>query len=229
MAPPELVTLYDTIGADAARIPADAVKVAGYATGTPEIVWGEAAWRRFPHAGHVVVDQSAGGGVYAANQAGVYDIESGAGTAARFAELAVRRHAGGDANCGYGSRSSLAAAAAALDATRLPGLGVGWWRGHVDWWLADPNLSIAQATALVGTVLDGFRIPAVQWATPSTNPDTKVPGGTLRSLNLDLSVALASWFPAPPPTVPWQAGALRLARQLETLGTALVTLLEAHQ
>lgn len=233
----QIVTMFDTIGTDAGNIPPGAVKVAGYVTGTPDIMWNASAWARFDRAGRVRVDQSPAGGAYALHMANgkpaidadVYDMELRAGTADRFAELAPQRHAAGAGNCGYGTPTTRAAAAAALDA--MPGLE---WRGSFGWWLADPNLNEAEADALIGQVIDGFYTVAVQWATPTTNPDTPVPGSTsgatLKSANLDLNRALAAWHPAPaPPAVPWQHSALQMARQLETLGTALVTLLEAHQ
>lgn len=233
----QLVTMYDTIGADAAHIPPSAVKVGGYVTGTG-IAWPPSAWERFSHAGRVRIDQSPAGEAYLIKMTGtgggktyrtgadVYDMEDLAGTVARFGVLAPPRVAAGAGNCGYGTRSTAAAAAAELDSKGSKG----WWHGHVDWWLADPNLDLAEASALVGTFLFGFRVRAVQWATPTTNPDTSVPGGTLKSLNLDLSVADAAWFPAPaPPAAPWQAQALRMARELEQSAQGLRAFLGAHQ
>lgn len=220
-----LVTMYDTIGANADRIPANAVKVAGYRTGSGGIEWSTANWARFPDAGKVVIDQSPGGLAYASGTANVYDIEQNAGTIAEFAIVAASRHQRGMGNCPYASRSNLQATAAAFDAIKNDG----WWRG-MDAWLADPNLSLSEASALVGTNLFGFTIRAVQWAWPSTNPDTSVPGGTLKSLNLDLSVAEAAWFPARAPAPPpWPAQALTEAKGAQVHLTSLIKILEAHQ
>lgn len=220
-----VVTMYDAIHADAGHVPADALKVAGYVTGSPEILWTDPDWKRFPHAGKVAIDQSPDGDLYAGNKAGVYDIEANAGTPAKFAQIAASRHARDLSNCPYGSRSSLQATEQALDNVKADG----WWHG-MDAWLADPSLSLAEATALIGTTLFGFTLRAVQWAWPSTNPDTSVPGGTLRTLNIDLSVAEASWFPAPAPVPPaWQVQALNEAAASQVHLSNLTRILEAHQ
>lgn len=213
----DVVTMYDTIGSNAGKIPADARKVAGYLTGSAGVPWSTADWARFPHAGHVTIDQSPLAYAYAAGTAHVLDIEQGAGTIARFLDLMPGRKAAGHGNCPYGGTTTLQQLAAALDQT-----GSSWHGMHA--WLANPSLTLAQATDLIGTELYGFNIQAVQWATPRSNPALQVPGGTLGSLSLDVSVAAASWHPAPgtPAPVPWQATALDLTTQLADL-------LRAHQ
>lgn len=218
-------TMYDTIHADAGHIPADAVKVAGYVTGTADILWTASDWARFPHAGKVRIDQSPAGLLYAKGDANVYDIEANAGTVAQFAAIAPVRHGRGMTNCPYASTTGLQKLEGALDAVKADG----WWHG-MDAWLADPSLSLAAATKLIGTIMFGFKIRAVQWAWPSTNPDNSVPGGTLKELNLDLSVTDAAWYPntAPVPT-PWQVTALDLAESAQTSTTRLAALLKAHQ
>lgn len=233
----QLVTMYDTIGADYPNIPAAAEKVAVYVTGSGGVLWPPHAAARFTRAGKVLVDQSPAGSKYAMVRdpggrpligADCYDMEQLAGTAERFAQLVPPRYDAGLDNCGYGTPSTLEAAAALLDA--VPDRLHGWWHGRVDWWLANPNLSLSEAAALVGTVDHGFVIRAVQWATPTTNPTTAVPGGTLKQLNLDLSVADVAWFPAPaPPAGPWQARALIMARELEQAAQGLQSFLAAHQ
>lgn len=219
-------TMYDTIHADAGHIPADAVKVAGYVTGTADILWTASDWARFPHAGKVRIDQSPAGAHYANGDANVYDIEANAGTVAQFAvTLAPSRHQRGMTNCPYSSRSGLASLETALDAVKADG----WWHG-MDAWLADPSLSLAEATRLIGTILNGFKIRAVQWAWPSTNPDNKVPGGTLGELNLDLSVTDAAWYPATAPVPPaWPVQALAAVESAAGALARAETLLKAHQ
>jgi hypothetical protein len=227
-AKPQVVTMYDTVHAAAMHIPAGAAKIGGYVTGTPDIQWTAADWARLPHAGHVRIDQSAAGLAYASVKADVYDVETGAGTPTQFAALASKRQGLNEGNSVYASRLNLAAAAAALDRIDRP---AGWWHG-MPAWLADPNLNLSEATALVGTVLEGFTLAAVQWAWPTTNPNTEVEGGTLKTLNLDLSVALDSWFPAtsaPPPPPTWQAEALTEAEGAQVHLTRLTALLKAHQ
>jgi hypothetical protein len=154
-------------------------------------------------------------------------MEQFAGTPARFAQLCQIRHAKKLPNCGYGSHISLTNAAAEL--ADVKGMPDGWWQGAVGCWLADPSLSIAEASKLVGTILyGGLACVAVQWATPSSNPDTKAGTGTLAALNLDLSIARADWFPAIPGPEAWQTKALGQARQLATAATALADLLQAN-
>jgi hypothetical protein len=221
------VTMLDTIGADYANIPTGTAKVAGYVTGTPDIIWPPQAWDRFPRAGKVRVDQSEQGDLYAAGEADVYDMEAYAGTPARFAQIAAARHARGLLNCGYGSRISLQQAANYLAALPMPE--EGWWRGSVSCWLADPDLSLGEASVLIGQVLfGGLACVAVQWATPASNPGTVVGTGTLESLNLDMSIARAGWIPGKPDPDAWQMQALLKARQLATAATSLADLLEAN-
>jgi len=222
-----LATMYDTIGADARNIPAGALKAAGYVTGPSDILWATAAWDRLTVAGKVRVDQSPAGDLYAAGMADVYDMEQHAGTPARFALGAAERHHRGQPNCGYGSRDTLEQVAGYLDA--ITDLGPGWWHG-AGCWLADPSLSMAEASSLVGTeMFGGLLVEAVQWATPTSNPDTVVGTGTLKSLNLDLSVARSGWFPAKNIPDPWQLQALSLSKALQADAAKLTQLLEAHQ
>ena len=63
-------------------------------------------------------------------------------------------------------------------------------------WLANWNLSEAEADAALGTAIAGIRIVGVQWASPTSNPGTKVPGSnlTLAQAQLDLSVTVPGWF-----------------------------------
>jgi hypothetical protein len=226
MATIQLVTMYDTIGDDAKNIPAGASKAAGYVTGTPDILWPQSAWDRLPKAGKVRVDQSAALAAYAAGLADVADLEQYAGTPAKFAIAAADRHGRGQGNCAYGSRATLEQVAGALNA--VEGLAAGWWHG-AHCWLADPSLSLAQASNLVGTeMFGGLAVVAVQWATPQSNPDTSAGTGTLRSLNLDLSVARADWFPAKPGPELWQVQALNLARSVQDDAAQMIKLLESN-
>jgi hypothetical protein len=69
--------------------------------------------------------------------------------------------------------------------------------GHtgVDLWVANWSLSEAEAARLLTTSGD-YPVVAVQWASPTSNPNTPVPGSTrtLAEANVDLSVTVASWF-----------------------------------
>jgi hypothetical protein len=199
------VTMIDATGASAHNIP-QAPKVAGYVTGSGIVPWSAADWALFPHSGHVRIDQDAG----ASDPLGsdVLDVEYQAATVAEVPGWVKTRIAHGITwSTIYGTDSTLAACRAALDAAGPHG----WYAGHVDCWLADWNLSQAQAAALVGTLVHGLSCRAVQWASPSSNPATIVPGShlTLAQANVDLSVAAESWHPAPstpkpPPPPPAQ-------------------------
>src|SRR5215468_11077562 len=103
--------MIDATGAAAAHIPTTAPKVAGYVTGSFPVPWLPAQWERFPHSGHVRIDQSPSGAAYAAGHADVYDIEEFAGTVAHFPGLVKTRLAGGLEFCDlYASRAVTAQA-----------------------------------------------------------------------------------------------------------------------
>jgi hypothetical protein len=218
-----VTTMYDTIGDDAGNIPANAAKVAGYVTGSGGILWPQSAWDRLANAGKVRVDQSETLEVYAAGLADVGDMEEYAGTPARFAMGAAERHGRNEPNCAYGSHDTLEQLAAALDAVQ--GMQKDWWHGTTCW-VADPSLSLAEASRLIGTTMfGGLLVVAVQWATPTSNPDTAVGTGTLKSLNLDLSVARSDWFPGKPGPEAWQVQALNAARAAAAAAAQVIKLL----
>jgi hypothetical protein len=166
-------TMIDSIHATCHNIPTGTRKAAGYVTGSADIRWTRADWDRFDprHTGLVRIDQSFGG---------------------RVAHWVRTRHAAGKRFSDvYANRSTFPAVAAALDAAGPQGM----FHRHVRLWLADWSLSRAQAAALLGTYLDGHKIVAVQWASPSSNPDTPLPRSslTLKQANCDLSVTLDYW------------------------------------
>jgi hypothetical protein len=195
--------MIDAIGASAGHIPTAAPKVAGYVTGTGPVPWTAAHWAQFPHSGHVRIDQSPSGGTYAAGDADVYDIENLAGIPSHFPGLVKVRLAAGKAFSDfYASRSDVPSVVQALNGAGA----AGWWHGHVRLWLADWSLNLNEAENLIGTHLDGLLVVAVQWASPSSNPGTNLPGTglTLREANCDLSVTADYWHAAPvlPPPPP---------------------------
>ena len=196
-------TMLDAVRTSARNIPASTRKVAGYGTGSGVVPWTPAEWGLFPHAGHVRVDQTPALATFAGGDADVADIEALAGMISSFVVAVKHRIAKGITwSTAYGTDGTLAAVRAALDAAGPHG----WYYGHVDCWLADWNLSAAQAAALVGTLVHGMTCRAVQWASPSSNPRTAVPGGTLTlaQAGVDLSMAEAAWHPAPTPPPPPQ-------------------------
>jgi hypothetical protein len=182
------VTMLDATGLDAANIPGSAAKVAGYVTGSGVVPWDSADWALFPKAGHVRIDQTAELTAWAAGDADVADMEAGAATQATVIAQGLERQAKGWYSFAYVSQANLAALRSAASAAGLTTLQV---------WLADWDLSEAEAAALLGG-----DVVAVQWASPSSNPATIVPGGTatLAEANVDISVTVPAWFAYQPAT-----------------------------
>jgi hypothetical protein len=180
--------LIDAIHANAADIPAGTGKVAGYVTGTADIQWTAADWARFPESGHVRIDQSPGLSAWASGGADVADMENGAATQDTVIAQAKVRQAKKWFSFTYVSQGNLSSL---RDAVSTAGLS-----GSMCYWIADWDLSEEEAAAaLTDTIV------AIQWASPSSNPLTVVPGGsrTLAEANVDLSVANPSWFAYDPP------------------------------
>jgi hypothetical protein len=178
--------MIDTIHADVGNIPVSTPKVAGYITGTADIRWTTADWDRFPNSGKVRINQDGSTDVSEAGIANVADYEAGAFTEAQVLEwVKLRKHS--DLACAiYVAASSRAALTSALKEAGHTG---------VDLWVADWSLSEAEAAELLTTSGD-YPVVAVQWASPASNPNTLVPGGskTLAEANVDLSITVASWF-----------------------------------
>jgi len=188
--------MIDAIRVNAHNIPSGTPKVAGYVTGTGVVPWTAAQWDLFPRSAKVRIDQSPSLAVFAAGHADVADVESLAGTVGSFVNAVRDRIAAGVRwSTIYGTDSTLAAAASELAAAGPHG----WYYGHVDCWLANWDLNEAEAAALIGQLVHGLTCRAVQWASPTSNPGTIVPGGKLNltQAQVDLSVAEATWHPAP--------------------------------
>lgn len=187
------VTMIDATHANAGNIPTDVVKVAGYDTGTTDIDWTDGDWKRFPNAGKVVIDQSykesPGFGNYAKGKANIADVEAGTGSVADAVKATRERISNGEEGWVYGSRKTIEEIAGELTGKEQAKTGA---------WLADWNLSEAEAIAMLGSSIGGVRVVAVQWASPSSNPGMVVPGGsqTLKDANVDVSVTEAAWFGA---------------------------------
>ena len=135
------------------------------------------------------IDQAPGNELF--DGAIVKDAEPGAALNSNLAALA----ASGAHFVAYTFLANLAAAKAAVART---GKGA-----NVKWFVADWNLSEAGALDYLGTHPDTV---AVQWASPTSNPNLVVPGTggrTVRSLNVDLSVGkLDFWLPTAPKPKP---------------------------
>lgn len=187
--------MLDTIGSTAGQVPAGTHYVGAYVTGIDGVEWGAADLARFPHARIVRIAQGAGL-IPAYNGYDMIDVESGAVTPESAAQMVLARvNRGVEWTTIYGTDSTLLACTNAIRA-----LGEHIWNGHVNYVLADWNLNALMAAEKIGTMIHGASCVGVQWASPESNPDTVVPGGTatLRQANIDISVVDASWIPSGP-------------------------------
>jgi hypothetical protein len=193
------VIMADTISQSAGNIPTSIEKVAGYVTGTRGIRWTSDDWARFSEekTGQVHINQSPASGPMVGS---VLDIETDAWTIADAVKAVGMRHAAGKGTCLYADADMLPALTDALTAAKVDA-------ATTTLWVAAWSLDEDQAADEVGEDYRGFRVVAVQYASPSSNPKTILPGTdkTLKEANVDLSVALASWFPAKPVPAPQPA------------------------
>lgn len=208
---PIVAVMLDTIHNSVRNIPGNASFVAGYVSGTPDIQWTETDWSLFPHSHKIRIEQGFGQ-ILAPDQFDVLDCERGALSPQQCADIIEERVLRGfQWTTVYGGDANLALVAAAVQAK-----GEYIWNGHVNVWYADWNLDQAEAAALVGTTVHSMTVVAVQWASPSSNPHTTVPGSnlTLSAANVDISAVDVDWVPssAPPPVpvpVPVPVGGLK--------------------
>jgi hypothetical protein len=171
--------------------------VAGYTSGTSNIVWTEADWDKYANKIRLRIEQGYGSAEPDVGSYDYLDVENGAWTPATAAQQIQRRVEAGYVWTGvYGSDSTLESVATAVKA-----LGNDIWVGHVYCVLANWNLDETEAAAILGTEVHGMTCNGVQWASPTSNPDTRLPGtnATLAQVNADLNVVPVGWAP---PTVP---------------------------
>jgi hypothetical protein len=176
--------MADTVHATISGIPASCPRVAGYVTGTPDVRWTTEDWARFPHAGHVRIDQEPGLGNPLGSDCA--DVETDAKTInAALDWLRVRSSRHWWSLIYLGDHDDLPAMRKAVEAAGL---------AKVQYWICNPALSLGEAEQLIEQVDGG--IVAVQWATPESNPETLVPGthSTLKAANVDLSTTADAWF-----------------------------------
>lgn len=177
----DYVDMVDTIHADVDNIPADFPKVCGYTTGTPDIQWTAQDWARFRHSAKIRLNQQDGSDPFNCDG---FDIEPGAWQIPNAVSGASRRRA--LRTVFYLPASMLPEAEAAV---RAAGLTEWVYYGIANW-----NLSHEEAVTFLGG-----RVVWVQWASPTSNPDTLIPGTklTLAEANADLSVTVPWWHPVP--------------------------------
>lgn len=172
--------------------------IASYVTGSssnPDIIATPAQFATLAErTGVFRYDQSPTLADFAVGKADGADIENGAGTVVAAVDAAQKREAQGWYSWFYLSQSDLADARTAVDGAKLT---------RVQFIVADWSLSQAEAQTFLAGNDD---VSAVQWASPSSNPNLVCPGTsrTLSQLNVDLNVTRAGWFvkasnPPPPP------------------------------
>lgn len=181
--------MADTIGATAHNIPDSMPRIGGYITGTNDILWPKAQFVRFGGKPMARINQSPDPGSTGGN---VRDVEDRAGTIAGAVEWAKKTPGPSI----YIQESRVNELTLALKAAGIVTCSL---------WIADWNLSQDQAVARLKTRVNGYPVQAVQWASPSSNPATLVPGTkmTLKAANVDLSVTVPGWLvPVTAPVTP---------------------------
>jgi hypothetical protein len=179
-----VITMIDAIHDNVSSIPANAPKVAGYVTGTADIEWTAADWARFATTAKIRINQWPDSDPLLGD---VLDVETGAWTNEQAAQASLARQENGLQVNLYTSQDNVTPLVNAC-------IAVGVTIGNL--WVANWSLSAEQATALVAQRYGPWPVQAVQWASPSSNPDTLIPGSTLTLLqgNCDLSVTASTWL-----------------------------------
>jgi len=208
------VTVCDATRANAAHLPKG--PAAGYTTGSGSIPWGTAEWKAHPGAVRICQDPSASD-----TTADVLDVEQGAATvrvAAAWAEAAAA-HVANATRPGqrhpaiYMSLSQVTPVVNALTAAGI--------HSGVSLWVANWNLSAAEATALVAHAGGPWPVIGVQYRNAGT---------------YDVSIFSKPWLDAvsgsapPPPAAGFHgeyvtAGQFSLAQLAAKLGVPPSTLL----
>jgi hypothetical protein len=162
-----LLVVHDAIHANISHLPAG--QVAGYTTGSPDIRWTAGDWAAHPGAVRIDQDAAASDGT-----ADVLDVERGAATPAECPWWAHRAGASfASANRPGQRRPAIYMSASNVTAvvTALKGVGV---TGGVSLWVANWNLSQAQAGADVAAAAGPFPIVGVQFTDAAGFYDTSV-------------------------------------------------------
>lgn len=172
----------DATGASSANVPLSTETVGVYDTGTFDIRWTAAQIARFHNSGIERFNQNNDTDPRVGN---AFDLESHAGTIP------------GAVTWSRGKRDLGATPVIYIQQSNLSDLETALAHASIDrYWihLANWNLSRAAAEKLLGG-----RIRAIQCQSPSSNPNTLVPGShlTLSQANIDVSVCADDFFPSP--------------------------------
>lgn len=207
----DTITVVTSVGVDMTHdavrnVPNQYPYVFGYCSGLGSVPWDASDWNKYT--GRRVCRTYQGAGAFP-GIAGFdeIDVESGAVTPADAAHLIQQRVVNGhEWTTVYASDGALAEVSSLVQA-----MGETIWNGHVNCRLADWNLNAIEAAAKVGTYIHGMTCIGVQWASPSSNPHTLLPGTqlTLAQADVDLNVVDSQWIPSggftpvnPPAPVP---------------------------
>lgn len=198
--------MIDAMGVNSDKIPRSTPYVQAYVTGIDGVPWNQSQVASFSQSIVFRMAQNGGPAPDPRSYHGV-DVENRAYTPQEAAQqVDVRVRLGIPWTTIYGGDAALAATSAAVQA-----YGSGIWIGHVNCILADWDLNLEEATARIGSFIHGMTCVGVQWASPSSNPNTKVPGSdlTLSQANCDLNAVDPNWrpdiwnvLPSPPPPPP---------------------------
>jgi hypothetical protein len=167
--------------------------LAGYVTGLDGVDWPARYWTDLAtKCGLFRYDQTPALSLFGSGAADGADIERGAGVLSDAIIAAQNREAHGWDSYFYFSQGVLGQARQAVAGSGLK---------RVSFIVANWGDSRATAEAFIAANPD---VAGVQWASPSSNPDTICPGTskTLAELNVDLNVTQAGFFalhPVPPP------------------------------
>ena len=154
-------TVCDAIRANVAHLPSGLA--AGYTTGHGTVPWGAAEWKAHPGAVRICQDPGA-----TDETADVLDVEAGAatiGVAARWAEAAAANFAEGKRP---GQRHPAIYMSLSMVTPVVNALVAGGIREGVGLWVANWNLTVAEATALVAHAGGPWPIIGVQYRNAGT-------------------------------------------------------------
>jgi len=173
----------DTIHCNVPSIPAGFQAVAGYVTGTPDIRWTATDWSRFSTRFKVRINQENRSDPMLGS---VFDIQPDAWTNEDAAAACLARQDAGRPSACYTMQGNVTPLVNALVAAGV---------AQADLWVANWNLSQTQAANIVANRSGPYPIVCVQYASPSSNPGTVLPGSPLclAEANCDLSIRAAAW------------------------------------
>ena len=181
------VTVCDAIRANIGHLPKG--QAAGYSTGSGTVPWGAAEWKAHPGAVRICQDPGA-----TDTTADVLDVEAGAattGVAARWAKAAAADYAAGKRP---GQRHPAIYMSLSKVTPVVNALIAGGIHSGVSLWIANWNLTLAEATALVAHAGGPWPVIGVQYANRGTYDVSVFSQAWLK----EVSVTASAGPPVPP-------------------------------